>query len=148
MIGFFNIPGTKAKVKIDGYAKLDAMVDPRPAGDQDEFINTTFPVNLTPTQKVAMSSVSFRESRINLDFRSPFKEEEFRFYAEIDFFGPDGPTYPRLRHLYGQIKNVLARHTWSAFSDPDIIPDTLDSARPASIFQYNPYRKPLTPERK
>jgi hypothetical protein len=135
LIGFFNIPGTKAKVKIDGYAKLDVMVDPRPAGAPDEFINTTFPVNLAPPQKVVMSNVSFRESRINLDFRSPFKDEEFRFYAEIDFFGPDGPTDPRLRHLYGQIKNVLAGHTWSTFSDPDIIPDTLDSARPASIIK-------------
>jgi hypothetical protein len=135
LVGFFSIPGTKAKVKIDGYAKLDVMVDPRPAGDQDQFINTTFPVNLTPPQKVVMSNVSFRESRINLDFRSPFKEEEFRFYAEIDFFGPDGPTDPRLRHLYGQVKNVLAGHTWSTFSDPDIIPDTLDSERPASIIK-------------
>ncbi|HEU0179607.1 MAG TPA: hypothetical protein VFV58_35705 [Blastocatellia bacterium] len=135
MIGFFHIPGTQAKVKIDGYAKLDVMMDPRPAGDPDEFINTTFPVNLTPPQKVVMSNVSFRESRINLDFRSPFKEEEFRFYAEIDFFGPDGPTDPRLRHLYGQIKNVLAGHTWTTFSDPDIIPDTLDSERPASIIK-------------
>jgi len=135
LVGFFNIPGTKAKVKIDGYAKLDVMVDPRPAGDPDEFINTTFPVNLTPPQKVVMSNVSFRESRINLDFRSPFKEQEFRFYAEIDFFGPDGPTDPRLRHLYGQVSNALAGHTWSTFSDPDIIPDTLDSERPAGIIK-------------
>src|SRR5262245_38451688 len=136
LIGFFNIPGTKDKLKIDGYAKLDVIMDPRPAGDPDEFINTTIPVNLTPPQKVVFSNVSFRESRINLDFRSPvFDNDEFRFYAEVDFFGPDGPTDPRLRHLYGQVRNVLAGHTWSTFSDPDIIPDTLDSERPASIIK-------------
>src|SRR5262245_45763128 len=121
MVGFFHIPGTQAKLKIDGYAKLDVIMDPRPAGDPDEFITTTIPVNLTPSQKVVNSNVIFRESRINLDFRSPFKEEEFRFYAEVDFFGPDGPTDPRLRHLYGQVSNVLASHTWTTFSDPDII---------------------------
>jgi len=134
LVGFFNIPGTKDKLKIDGYAKLDVMMDPRPAGDPDEFVNTTIPVDLRPPQKVVISNVSFRESRINLDFRSPvFENDEFRFYSEIDFFGPDGPTDPRLRHLYGQVKNVLAGHTWTTFSDPDIIPDTLDSERPASI---------------
>jgi hypothetical protein len=136
LVGFFNIPGTKDKLKIDGYAKLDVIMDPRPAGDPDEFINTTIPVNLTPPQKVVFSNVSFRESRINLDFRSPvFENDVFRFYAEVDFFGPDGPTDPRLRHLYGQVRNVLAGHTWTTFSDPDIIPDTLDSERPASIIK-------------
>src|SRR5262245_14240642 len=39
LVGFFNIPGTKDKLKIDGYAKLDVMMDPRPAGDPDEFIS-------------------------------------------------------------------------------------------------------------
>ncbi|HKQ76762.1 MAG TPA: hypothetical protein VJ810_23910 [Blastocatellia bacterium] len=132
LIGFFPIPGTKDKLKIDGYAKLDVIMDPRPAGDPDEFVTTTIPVNLTPPQKVVNSNVIFRESRINLDFRSPvFEDDVFRFYAEVDFFGPDGPTDPRLRHLYGQISNVLAGHTWTTFTDPDIIPDTLDAEGPA-----------------
>ena len=132
LVGFFQIPGTKDKLKIDGYAKLDVIMDPRPAGDPDEFVTTTIPVNLTPAQKVVRSNVIFRESRISLDFRSPvFENDVFRFYAEVDFFGPDGPTDPRLRHLYGQISNVLAGHTWTTFTDPDIIPDTLDSEGPA-----------------
>jgi DcaP outer membrane protein len=136
LVGFFHIPGTEAKLKIDGYAKLDVIMDPRPAGDPDQFITTTIPVNLTPTQKVVRSNVNFRESRINLDFRSPvFEDDEFRFFAEIDFNGPDGPTDPRLRHLYGQARNILAGHTWSTFADPDIIPDTLDFQSPAGIIK-------------
>jgi len=132
LTGFFRIPGTPAKLKIDGYAKLDVMIDPRPAGDPDEFITTTIPVNLTPSQKVVSSNVIFRESRINLDFRTPVKEgADFRFYAEVDFFGAGGPTDPRLRHLYGQIFNVLTGHTWTTFTDPDTIPDTLDDEGPA-----------------
>src|SRR5215813_5649767 len=75
LIGFFQIPGTKDKLKIDGYAKLDVIMDPRPAGDPDEFVTTTIPVNLTPAQKVTSSNVIFRESRISLDFRSPFRED-------------------------------------------------------------------------
>jgi hypothetical protein len=135
LVGFFKIPGAKAKLKIDGYAKLDVIMDPRPVGDPDQFITTTIPVNLTPAQKVVNSNVIFRESRINLDFRSPFKEQEFRFYAEIDFYGPDGPTDPRLRHLYGQVNNALAGHTWTTFTDPDVIPDTLDFQSPAGIIK-------------
>ncbi|HZF38268.1 MAG TPA: hypothetical protein VE715_05570 [Blastocatellia bacterium] len=136
LIGFFPIPGTPAKLKIDGYAKLDVMMDPRPAGDPDKFITTTIPVDLTPPQKVVHSNVSFRQSRLNLDFRSPFKEnDEFRLFIEFDFFGPDGPTDPRLRHFYGQISNLLAGHTWTTFSDPDVIPDTLDAERPAGIIK-------------
>jgi hypothetical protein len=60
LTGFFRIPGTQSKLKIDGYAKLDTMID----------------------------------------FRTPVKEgADFRFYAEVDFFGASGPTDPRLRHL-------------------------------------------------
>ncbi len=119
-------------MKIDGYAKLDLIFDPRPVGNPDQFITSTIPVNLTPSQKVVNSNVIFRESRINLDFRTPIREgAEFRFYAEVDFFGPDGPTDPRLRHLYGQVLNILAGHTWTTFTDPDIIPDMLDFQGPA-----------------
>jgi TolA-binding protein len=57
LVGFFNIPGTRDKLKIDGYAKLDVIMDPRPAGDPDQFITTTIPVNLTPTQKVGPEAI-------------------------------------------------------------------------------------------
>src|SRR5262245_65691390 len=36
LVGFFNIPGTKAKVKIDGYAKLDVTRDTTPAAAHDK----------------------------------------------------------------------------------------------------------------
>ncbi|MGE0126612.1 MAG: hypothetical protein AB7U82_00795 [Blastocatellales bacterium] len=136
LIGFFPIPETRSRLKIDGYAKLDWIFDPRPDGNPDQFITTTIPVNLTPSQRVVNSNVIFRESRINLDFRTPLREgREFRFYAEVDFFGPDGPTDPRLRHLYGQTLNLLAGHTWTTFTDPDTIPDTLDFQSPAGIIK-------------
>src|SRR3974377_1520102 len=51
--GFFQIPGTPARLKFDGYAKLDMNIDPRPAGNIDQFINTTIPVNVAPNAKSA-----------------------------------------------------------------------------------------------
>ena len=50
MQGFFPIPGTPARLKIDGYAKLDAIIDTKPAGNPDRFIPSTIPIGLTDAQ--------------------------------------------------------------------------------------------------
>lgn len=132
--GFFQIPGTPARLKFDGYAKLDLNFDPRPAGNIDKFINTTIPVNVAPNAQFANVNIHARQTRFSLDFRSPTEfGEDLRVYFEGDFYGPNGGTDPRLRHYYGQLKNFLLGQTWTAFADPDAIPDTLDFEGPAGI---------------
>jgi hypothetical protein len=132
--GFFQIPGTPARLKFDGYAKLDLNFDPRPAGNIDQFINTTIPVNVAPNAESANVNIHARQTRFSLDFRSPTVfGEDLRVYFEGDFYGPNGGTDPRLRHYYGQLKNFLLGQTWTAFADPDAIPDTLDFQGPAGI---------------
>ena len=124
---FVSIPGTPARVKIDGYAKLDTIVDTRPAGNPDRFIPSTIPVGLSDAQRTPSTTLHIRQTRLNLDFRSPTSlGSELRTFAEIDFFGPDAPFDPRVRHFYGQLANFLVGQTWTTFTDPDAFPDSLD----------------------
>jgi hypothetical protein len=126
-LGFVAIPGTQARVKIDGYAKLDTIVDTRPGGNPDRFIPSTIPVGLSDAQQTPSTTLHIRQTRLNLDFRSPTSlGSELRTFAEIDFFGPDAPFDPRLRHFYGQLANFLVGQTWTTFTDPDAFPDSLD----------------------
>jgi len=146
--GFMAIPGTPARVKVDGYAKLDAIVDSKPAGNTDRFVPSTIPVGLTDAQQTASSTLHVRQTRINVDFRSPTElGSDFRTFAEIDFFGPDGPVDPRLRHFYGQLANVLIGQTWTTFTDVDAVPDTLDDGAPIGVSKLRQaqvrYTKPL-----
>ena len=132
--GFLAIPGTPARLKVDGYAKLDTIVDVKPAGNTDQFVSSSIPVGLTDAERVASTTLHVRQTRLNLDFRSPTDfGGDFRTYAEIDFFGSSGSLDPRMRHFYGQVMNVLIGQTWSTFTDVDAFPDTLDISGPSGM---------------
>jgi len=134
LIGFFGIPNTPARLKIDGYAKLDTIIDARPAGNPDQFNVGGIPIGLAGPERIANTNIHARQTRVQLDFRSPTgTDSEFRAFAEIDFFGSSGPVDPRMRHFYGQVKNVLLGQTWTTFTDVDAFPDQLDFAGPAGI---------------
>jgi hypothetical protein len=124
--GYILVPGTQSSFKIGGYAKLDAIIDPDQAGNPDQFTTSTIPIGVPPGANDANFNLHARQTRINVDFRRPSSSGDFRFYLESDFFGGDGPTAFRLRHAYGQVKNILLGWTWSTLADPDALPDTLD----------------------
>jgi DcaP outer membrane protein len=126
--GFFRLPGTQTILKIGGYFKTDFMEDLKPAGNNDAFVPSAFPV--PQVSGVYNSNVSIRPTRLSLDFRIPTtKIGEVRFYVEGDLFGSNSTT-PRLRHAYAQARNVLIGQTFSNFMDPDGFPDTLDFQGP------------------
>ena len=89
---------------------------------------------MTTAERVASTTLHVRQTRLNLDFRSPTEfGVDFRSFAEIDFYGADGPVDPRMRHFYGQVSNLLIGQTWTTFTDVDAFPDTLDIAGPAGL---------------
>ena len=133
--GFLAIPGTPARVKVDGYAKLDTIVDTKPAGNPDQFVPSSIPIGLPDALRTATTTLHIRQTRVNLDFRSPTELGEFRSFAELDFYGAGGPLDARLRHFYGQIANVLIGQTWTTFTDVDAFPDTLDLSGPSGMSQ-------------
>jgi len=83
LTGFFQIPNTPARLKIDGYAKLDTIIDARPAGNQDSFNVGSIPINLSGPERVTNTNVHARQTRVNLDFRSPTSlNSEFRAFPK------------------------------------------------------------------
>ena len=131
MPGFFVLPGTQTMLRINGRLKTDLIFDPRPAGVQDAFIPSTIPVpQVTSTNNF---TTSIRQSRISTDFRSPVGGwGTARMFMQYDFFGSNGATTPRLRHLYAQLHEVLVGQTSTNFMDPDAWPDRLDFQGPNS----------------
>jgi hypothetical protein len=126
--GFFYLPGTQDMLKIGGYAKTDVMYDFKQAGNADSFVPSSIPV--PQVEGITNSNVSVRPTRLSLDFRIPTERfGDLRFYLEGDLFGTNATT-PRLRHAYGQARNLLIGQTFSNFMDPDASPDTLDFQGP------------------
>jgi Porin subfamily len=87
-------------------------------------------------------SQSPRESRLNVETRTPTAWGEARTFIEFDFAGCDNfscnqalnvsdSLVPRLRYAYGTLGGVLAGQANSNFSDPDANPETIDFGGPA-----------------
>jgi hypothetical protein len=70
-----------------------------------------------------------------------------RFFYQNDFFGSGPGEFPyRIRHLYGQIYNVVVGMTFSVFEDPDVWPDTVDFEGPnAATFARRPLARYMLP---
>jgi hypothetical protein len=132
LAGFIPIPGTSTMFKPYGNAKLDVIHDFAPAGEHDAFITSTIPVD--NTFGADNTAISARPSRIGLDFRRPTRKGDLRVVYENDFYDFNtGKTQFDLRHLYGQVANLLAGFTFSTIVDPDALPDTLDFQGPGSL---------------
>ncbi len=62
------------------------------------------------------------------DIRIPVGDDgSARTFIQVDFFGANGATSPRLRHFYAQFENILVGQTFTNFMDPDAFADTLDT---------------------
>jgi hypothetical protein len=144
MQGFFRIGDTPTLMRLGGYAKLDVIHDFKLPGDPDAFITSTLP--LAPVPVANSTNIHVRQSRFSVELRRPTPVGDLRVLYENDFFGV-GPTILNLRHLYGQLRNVLAGWTYSTFMDVDSLPDTLDYQGPGSmIYIFQPqfrYTLPL-----
>ena len=129
--GFFVLPGTQTMLRINGNFKTDFMFDPRPSGFADAFIPSTIPV--PQVSSISNFNTSIRESRFSTDFRIPVGDVgTARLFMQMDFFGSNGATTPRLRHLYAQLDNILVGQTNTAFMDPDAWPDIVEFQGPTS----------------
>jgi hypothetical protein len=150
LIGYFHIPGTSTYMKFSGFVKTDLFYDLNFAGTYyGAYVPSSFPSSTTPHSE--NSTVSMRPSRFSWETRSGTLDNsgnEVKAYFEFDFLSNYDRNTPRLRQFYGQYKNFLAGQTWSAFSDPDAFPDTLEFEGPPGIIGLrNPqfrYTQPLS----
>ena len=134
--GFMQLFGTKTWVRLGGYAKLDSIVDSTKVGNPNTFLTSRIPVEGEADHgKDEQFALHAKQTRLNLELRSPTDFGSLKIYYENDFFGNSDQSSMdyRLRHFYGQIANITAGQTWSTFYDPDANPDTLDFTGPGAL---------------
>ncbi len=124
--GFFLLPGTRTMLRLDGFARTDFIYDPRNPTLGDSFVPSTIPIPAVST--AGNFTASIRGSRAMADFRIPVGDRgAARTFIQLDFFGPNGTTAPRLRHFYAQLDNILVGQTFTNLMDPDAFADSLDT---------------------
>lgn len=141
MPGSFKMPGTNTSIKFGGYAKLDAISDVNHAYGAQYANFSGIPLDGSGADKQdGQFNAHARQSRINMETRTPTSMGEVKTFFEIDFFGSarGNPNTTngegvQLRQAYGQIGNVLAGQTWSNFMDMDAYPESLDYIGPAGL---------------
>jgi hypothetical protein len=164
----FLIPGTDTSIRVGGFTDLtmDYWFKGGPAngtptttvGNSGQLqvvpLNITgqtvpgfpSPGNVVPVNTQAsrghVFSMSPRESRLNVETRTPTALGEARTFMEFDFAGSNAFStqnvtqtsnglVPRLRLAYGAIGGFLAGQAESNFRDSDAEPETLDFGGPA-----------------
>ncbi|MGH1539116.1 MAG: DcaP family trimeric outer membrane transporter [Arenicella sp.] len=119
-----------AEIDVYGYVKADFIYDlDQDLGDELDSSG----VNVGAESQSHFRAHA-RQSRIG--FKS--EVEGAKLKVEGDFFGGGGNEVVsnsrsfRIRHAYGQYKNVLIGQTWSTFMDFSALPATVDFAGPAA----------------
>ncbi|TDI29721.1 MAG: hypothetical protein E2P03_09815 [Acidobacteria bacterium] len=122
--GSFRVPGTNAAIKFGGFVKMSVVGSFDPLGSDDRFVVATIPVDAESSGEDARTSLSAQQSRINIDLRESTSNGNLRAFLEADFAGESEGA--RLRHAFGQFRNVLAGQTWSTLVDRQALPEELD----------------------
>ncbi|MBU1009993.1 MAG: hypothetical protein KKD74_07660 [Bacteroidetes bacterium] len=125
--------GSKARMAIGGYARLDYIQDFD--GGYDRFQYEIQNVQVDGDGRSPQSgymNMHARESRFNIDVRNITETGmPVRVFFELDFYNLDrGPfnQAPRLRHFYGVLGRLLIGRTWGTQSDLYAVPSTIDFA--------------------
>jgi hypothetical protein len=148
--GYMHIPNTPVLIRFNAKPRVDLTYDTRNSGNDDRFVTAHIPVEGDPFKGGdGIFNINAKGSQLRLDVRAPEFRGSPRFYYENDFFGSGPGEFPyRVRHLYGQIFNIIVGQTYGVFEDPDVWPDTVDYEGPNSaIFVRRPlarYQLPLS----
>jgi len=122
--GSFTIPGSDAAFKLGGLVRVNWVTTLKPLLIDDRFVTADIPVDVANAPVGGRVDVMAIPSRFNLDLRTPTGVGYMRAYLEADFAG-SGNTL-RLRHAFGQWRDLLFGQTWSTFADPEAEPDGID----------------------
>jgi len=125
--------GSKARMSIGGFAKLDYIQDFNGGYDRFQYEIQNVPIEGDGrTPQSGYMNMHARESRFNVDVRSITETGmPIRVFLEMDFYNLDrGPfnQTPRLRHFYGVLGRLLIGRTWGTHSDLFAVPSTIDFA--------------------
>jgi hypothetical protein len=118
----------ESTLKLGGYVKVDLIHDFDRVGSTDSFDPRTIDTTGLDGENTRMHA---KETRLNLDVRTPTDMGELKTYIEGDFFSSSNGF--RMRHAYGQLGPILGGQTWSAFMDEGAMPSTLDFESPIAF---------------
>ncbi|WP_236621198.1 DcaP family trimeric outer membrane transporter [Rhodopirellula sallentina] len=117
--------GDDVALKIGGFVKADFISDFDPIDSVDSFDTGEIPVGVADHRN---SRFHAKSSRLSFDTRWMVQDQVVRAFVEADFFGGDdgGNGAFRLRHAYGTMGYFTAGQTWTTFTHPSAVPQTLD----------------------
>lgn len=121
--GSVPVPGTNAAVKIGGFVKANLVQNFDSVGSGDRFIAGTIPTD-PDSSGDSEASLTVSQSRLNVEMRDRTSAGVMRAFVEGDF-AEENDTF-RLRHAFGQFRDVLAGKTWSTFTDREAAPEEID----------------------
>lgn len=136
--GSIKVPGTDVSFKMGGQVKVDALYTPdQTAGLSEDLFQTRTITTGNGVNTSGRSRVHARETRLNLDVRSPTDFGDLRAFAEFDLFGQSAATVQsqvngydvRLRHAWVQVGNWMVGQNWSTFNDVAAFAESLDFAQ-------------------
>ncbi|HCS23695.1 MAG TPA: hypothetical protein DIW20_08100 [Rhodospirillaceae bacterium] len=134
--GAIKVPGTDVSFKVGGQIKVDAIYSNGSTGVSEDLFQTRT-ITTGNTNESGRSRIHARETRLNVDVRSPTEYGDLRAFAEFDLFGqavskPQSQVNGydvRLRHAWVQVGGLMAGQNWSTFNDVAAFAETLDFAQ-------------------
>lgn len=136
-----NIPGTNTAVGLHGLAEFQIIHD-TVGLNNNRFDTATIPVDGGPSQ----TKFNVNPTQIHLSSTTPVPEGRLNTMISMDFNGQLDRPEPRLRIAYGEFVSgsrgmgILAGQAYGTMLDLRAVPETLDFAMPAGLWQL---RTPL-----
>ncbi len=139
--GYIPVFGTQAYVKFSLIAQADVLVDSTNANSPGEFITSALPVFGQADYGGGLNStVSFRQSTLAFNGILETGQGPLSIvYANNFFANANTSQYGYyLLNFYGEWQGLRIGYGYSAFTDADVIPATLDYEGPNSLLiDYN-----------
>jgi outer membrane murein-binding lipoprotein Lpp len=151
--GSIKLPGTNTSFKVGGYVKFDMHYTTQQGigdsygaaaiavpGQNPVTLAYTNPAQVAQAQSDGHTRLHARQTRFNIQTRTPSDFGQVRTYIEGDFEGGGGNEVVsnssglRLRHAYGTLGNLLVGQTWGNFMILGALADTVDFAGPAGVW--------------
>ena len=136
-----NIPGTKTSVGLHGLAEFQILHD-SVGLNNNRFDTASIPVDGGPSQ----TKFSVNPTQLAISSTTPVIEGRLNTMISMDFNGELDRPEPRLRIAYGEYVSdqmgigLLGGQAYSTALDLRAVPETLDFAMPAGLWQT---RQPL-----
>nr|WP_199162061.1 DcaP family trimeric outer membrane transporter [Elizabethkingia sp. ASV34] len=127
ILGKNGIKNKEWEVKLGGFIQADYMYDTQQMQSKDGFSSPSISL---AQNNLKSSYFSVRQSRLRVDIKNI--RSTISGIVEIDFFGNNNKTIPRLRQAYVRWGDFMFGQSWSNFSDTDSWGEIFDSTGPNS----------------